>query len=161
MMHKQDIDFMASHHLSTILMTRPLKGGFIDVHQKCVMIPIGWGGQLGLVHAQNFNAFLQSIHPRHKKDLFRNNITDNLDDLIVQAVKECSTNQSHMKWFVCYGQKPADSIILPSSSSKNSISTLHPTEMLTPIASPNLKDFQKEEECAWDSINDFIEGFTD
>jgi hypothetical protein len=169
-MHNRDTDFMASHHLSTLLMTQPLNGGFIDVHQHRVTIPIGWGGKLGQVHAQNFGAFLQSIHPLLKNQLIHDNTAANVDDLLIQAVKECSANQSHMKWFVCYGQKPADMLgitpPLPCSSVKNSISMQYPTntaQMITPNASPSLKGFQQkeEDESTWDSINDFVDGYID
>lgn len=176
-MVKQNIDFMSSYHISALLMAQPLNGGFIDVHQYRVTVPIGWGGQLGDVHAQNFAAFLQSIHPRMKKDLVHNNTTVNLDNLIPHAIKECASKQSHMKWFVCYGRKPADNNMcmlhvtpppsICSSVKINSIPTQYPPTanssdtipIITPVASTSLE--KHEDQGAWESINDFADGYTD
>lgn len=124
-MHKKGIDFLASHHLSTLLMSRPADGGFIDVHQHKVSIPIGWGGQLGEVHAQNLSNLLQSMHPSIKKDIAFNNKgqTIDIDALIPKAIEECKATQSHMNWFVCYGQKPDNNMfsVTPPSSVKDLI----------------------------------------
>lgn len=169
-MQKKGIDFLASHHLSTLLMTQPADGGFIDVHQHRVTIPIGWGGQLGEVHAQNLCSFLQSIHPHIKQNIAYDNYNQmiDLDALIEKAIKECTTMQSHMNWFVCYGQKPVKTTftVTPPSSVKNMIQTNYPT-MLTPLASPNSstveleKFYSHQDEHTWDSINDFVDGYTD
>lgn len=169
-MQKKGIDFLASHHLSTLLMTQPANGGFIDVHQHRVTIPIGWGGQLGDVHAQNLCSFLQSIHPNIKQNIAYNNYnqTIDLDALIEKAIKECTTMQSHMNWFVCYGQKPANTVctVTPPPSVKNMIPTKYPNTA-TPLASPSTSTidlktyYTNEDEHTWDSINDFVDGYTD
>ncbi|GAA5803417.1 hypothetical protein HPULCUR_008897 [Helicostylum pulchrum] len=167
-MQKKGIDFLASHHLSTLLMTQPADGGFIDVHQHRVTIPIGWGGQLGEVHAQNLCSFLQSIHPTIKNYMNQNGPQGaGIDTLIADAVKECTTMQSHMNWFVCYGQKPANNVftVTPPPSVKNMIPNEYPPSMITPLPSPNassidLKQYQQNENT-WDSINDFVDGYID
>lgn len=168
-MQKKGIEFMASHHLSTLLMARPADGGFVDVHQRKVTVPIGWGGQLGEVHAQNLCSLLQSIHPEMKKDICANggDGISSIDELITKAIEECTAMQSHMNWFVCYGQKPAKNIfsVTPPSSIKNLIPTGYP-KMITPIASPNnssfdINDYYQQQEHNWDSINDFVDGYVD
>jgi hypothetical protein len=172
-MQSKGIELLASHHLSTLLMTRPADGGFIDVHQKKVTVPIGWGGQLGEVHAQNLCSLLKSIHPDFKKNIVTKNNGDlntNIDDIISQAVKECTNMQSHMNWFVCYGQKPANTHIYsvtPPSSVRNLIPSneQYPTttKMISPLSSPDsssidLKDYHEHN---WDTINDFVDGYID
>lgn len=168
-MQKKGIEFMASHHLSTLLMARPADGGFVDVHQRKVTVPIGWGGQLGEVHAQNLCNLLLSIHPELKKDICASSKDgiSSIDELIPKAIKECTIMQSHMNWFVCYGQKPAKNnfSITPPSSIKNLIPTGYP-KMITPIASPNnssfdIDDYYQQNEHNWDSINDFVDGYVD
>lgn len=167
-MHNKGIDFLASHHLSTLLMTQPADGGFIDVHQHRVTIPIGWGGQIGQVHAQNLCSFLQSIHPNVKNSIVQpdQQILDT-DTLIETAVKECTTMQSHMNWFVCYGQKPASTpfhVTPPPSVKKNTLNNT--STMITPSSSPNassidLRQYQQHHEHTWDCIHDFVDGYTD
>lgn len=168
-MHNNGIDLMASHHLSTLLMSQPAHGGFIDVHQHKVTIPLGWGGQLGEVHAQNIHAHLSSLHPSIKQQL-----DDDVDEKLKSTIPECNANQSHMNWFVCYGQKPpSDSTsfmmnVTPPTSAKITPTYEYPnnTPMLTPVASPksstvNLQQDSPLKDNAWDSINDFVDGYID
>lgn len=176
-MQKKEIDILASHHLSTLLMTQPAEGGgFIDVHQHRVTIPIGWGGQLGEVHAQNLMSFLKSIHPNIKRNIaFDNyNKTIDVDLLISKAIKECTTMQSHMNWFVCYGQKPANNVFRKSTTSSaksstkkipNAIVTDYPSlDMITPpnlSPNPSLTDIKAYYSHHEYEINDFVDGYID
>ncbi|KAI8354025.1 S-adenosyl-L-methionine-dependent methyltransferase, partial [Blakeslea trispora] len=98
---------MPTHQIGTLLMTH---GNFVDIHQHRVRIPIGWGGHLGEVHGQDFQAFIRSIHPK----LIRSHLSTDLDESMAKAVKECALNQSHVNWFVCYGQKPTNPL-MPSN----------------------------------------------
>jgi hypothetical protein len=172
-MHKKEIDFLASHHLSTLLMTQPAEGGgFIDVHQHRVTIPIGWGGQLGEVHAQNLCCFLKSIHPNIKQNIAYDNYNKliDVDLLISKAIKECTTMRSHMNWFVCYGQKPANNIFKSSSVKINkkippaiineypSLDMITPPEMSTSASLNDLKAYFSHHEH---EINDFVDGYID
>ncbi|KAI8978638.1 hypothetical protein BDB01DRAFT_266887 [Pilobolus umbonatus] len=164
-MRDNGVEYMASHDLSTMLMSLPAHGGFIDVHQHKVTIPLGWGGQLGEVHAQNIHGFLKSLHPTIKSQL-----DDDLDELLTKAMPECTDNQSHINWFVCYGQKPpSDSTqfmmnVTPPTSVKMSPTYEYPanTHMITPIASPKNSSVNLSiKENAWDTINDFVDGYID
>lgn len=173
-MQKKGIELLASHHLSTLLMTQPANGGFIDVHQHKVTVPIGWGGQLGEVHAQNLSSLLKSIHPDLKKNVVpvdSGSPDSAIDSIISKAIEECKTMQSHMHWFVCYGQKPATSIysVTPPTSVRNLIPNNNNNEypiMISPLASPDtsiidIKDYCQHNEHNWDSINDFVDGYID
>lgn len=164
------METMPSHHVSTCL---TLHGGFVNVHQRRIHIPIGWGGQLGEVHAQNLVGFLQSTRADIKQD-FSVDSEINIDELILRAVKECTVRQSHVNWFACYGQKPAvNNMIHQHRATKNiNIPTITTTtttataaNMLTPLSSPNLS-FTKESKdntspACWDSIYDFVDGYID
>ena len=77
-------------------------GNFVDVHQHRVRIPIGWGGHLGEVHGQDYMSCVCSMHPK----LVRDHIDLDYDRVMADGVKQCALNQSHINWFVCYGQKP-------------------------------------------------------
>ena len=157
-MHKQGIELMAGHHLSTLLMTQQTHGGLVDVHQHKVTIPIGWGGQLGQVHAQNLQALLQSLHPDIKQGMTA--IADDVDGLFAESLKECTQMQSHMNWFVCFGQKPAKNMFT-CNDFQNLIPNVHPSSgLMTPLDSPNGSTMDSDENN-WDSIHDFVEGYTD
>ncbi|KAL0144299.1 S-adenosyl-L-methionine-dependent methyltransferase [Mucor lusitanicus] len=160
-LHKKlgTIDHMPSHHVSTAL---TLHGGFVNVHQRRIHIPIGWGGQLGEVHAQNLQSYLLSMHPDIKQELSVANEDSNanIDNLLVEAVKECTVRQSHAYWFACYGQKPA------------AVNNLIPTTLNTPMAtaaSPRDAVAAAATTTAavataptcWDSIYDFVDGYID
>ncbi|KAI8366932.1 S-adenosyl-L-methionine-dependent methyltransferase [Choanephora cucurbitarum] len=98
------VDIMPAHQVGTLLMTH---GKFVDVHQHRVRIPIGWGGHLGEVHGQDYMACVCSMHPK----LVRDHLDLDYDKVMADGVKQCAANQSHINWFVCYGQKPT----VPSS----------------------------------------------
>lgn len=181
-LHKKlgTIDPMPSHHVSTAL---TLHGGFVNVHQRRIHIPIGWGGQLGEVHAQNLQSYLLSMHPDIKQELSTANGHDvNIDDLLVEAVKECTVRQSHAYWFACYGQKPAalNNLIpttLNTPMATTAITKAAAATMLTPISSPNSSCINLKESTdistdaiaaavttaptCWDSIYDFVDGYVD
>lgn len=164
------METMPSHHVSTCL---TLHGGFVNVHQRRIHIPIGWGGQLGEVHAQNLVGFLQSTRADIKQD-FSVDSEINIDELILRAVKECTVRQSHVNWFACYGQKPAVNNMIHQHRATNNINiptitttttTATAANMLTPLSSPNLS-FTKESKdntspACWDSIYDFVDGYID
>ncbi|KAL9538393.1 hypothetical protein MBANPS3_010963 [Mucor bainieri] len=172
------IDHMPSHHVSTAL---TLHGGFVNVHQRRIHIPIGWGGQLGEVHAQNLQSYLLSIHPDIKQDLSTANGNDvDIDTLLTEAVKECTVRQSHVYWFACYGQKPAVDTLIPTTlntpMATTTATTVAAATMLTPISSPNSSCINLKESTdistdavaattapntCWDSIYDFVEGYID
>lgn len=170
------IEHMPSHHVSTAL---TLHGGFVNVHQRRIHIPIGWGGQLGEVHAQNLMSYLLSIRPDIKQDLSMLNGSDiNIDELLMEAVKECTVRQSHVYWFACYGQKPAVNNLIPTilNTPMATTPTVAAANMLTPTSSPNSSCINLEKSTdissivattatttstCWDSIYDFVDGYVD
>lgn len=90
------VDAFNCQQVSTLLMTND----FINIHQQAIKVPIGWGRhQLGQAHSENFYAFLNSMHPVKIKEQLSSNDFKTM-------IKECTVNQSHMNWFVCYAQKP-------------------------------------------------------
>ncbi|KAG1125568.1 hypothetical protein G6F42_008597 [Rhizopus arrhizus] len=170
------IEHMPSHHVSTAL---TLHGGFVNVHQRRIHIPVGWGGQLGEVHAQNLMSYLLSIRPDIKQYLSMLNGSDiNIDELLMEAVKECTVRQSHVYWFACYGQKPAVNNLIPTilNTPMATTPTVAAANMLTPTSSPNSSCINLEKSTdissivattatttstCWDSIYDFVDGYVD
>ncbi|KAI9017896.1 S-adenosyl-L-methionine-dependent methyltransferase [Phycomyces nitens] len=151
-MLSQGIELYKSHHISTFLMTQPGSNGFVDVHQRRITIPLGWGGQLGDVHAQNVETFFQSLSPRIK-DAARSTDPDEdvLSNQVIQhAMRECKKYQSHLNWYVCYGQKPPMTDTLSNP----------PTPLKATFPSPVMPDEQLGN-MTWESINDFVEGYID
>ncbi|KAF7731581.1 hypothetical protein EC973_009345 [Apophysomyces ossiformis] len=169
-MRNYGIEFYMGHQISTLLMTQ----GFVNVRQQRVTMPLGWGGQMGEVHAQNFEGFFRSIHPsikpttttstkqvsqwqpagmEHRKIVFS-------DAAIRLAMEECKKYQSHLNWFTCYGQKPspADTPLSPRLDGPGSAVSLLATPMAhpTPSTPPN-----SLEEGTWETIKDFIDGYVD
>ncbi|KAG0175098.1 hypothetical protein DFQ28_005008 [Apophysomyces sp. BC1034] len=144
-MNSYDIDLQLCQHLSTLMMTHPPGGGFIDIHQSKVNIPLGWGGQLGELHSQNMECYLRSLNPLIREAMVSATLseiesTTTLDDVAVQHITaECKKHQSHLNWYTCYGQKPP---IVSTPQRRAS-----PTQSL--------------EEGTWESINDFAHGFVD
>ena len=180
--------------MSTLLMVSCNKqsdGGFVDVHQEKVTIPLGWGGQLGEIHSQNLHAFLKSLDPKIRQATttqsklsdwepagMDNTITMMTDSAIEHIMKECERYQSHFNWFACYGRKPAapaavtsDSLPGISSSTKNR--SAHDSIVIPPAISAVGVDgvigggnscgiaSSPVEEGAWASINDFADGYVD
>ncbi|KAL0080305.1 hypothetical protein J3Q64DRAFT_1851294 [Phycomyces blakesleeanus] len=162
-MMSQGIELYKSHHISTFLMTQPGNNGFVDVHQRRITIPLGWGGQLGDVHAQNLETFFQSLNPRIK-EAARSSDPDNEDvlsnEVIQHAMRECKKYQSHLNWFVCYGQKPpmnsADTISNPPTPRKATFSA-----SATPSPASEADEHHHLADMTWESINDFVEGYID
>lgn len=182
-MRSHDVDFQLCHQLSTLLMTQG--GGFIDVNQDRVTIPLGWGGQLGQIHAQNIETFYQTLHP-----LIRNATTlpehpQGMTETVVrQAMLECQKYQSHLNWYTWVGQKPAadptaapptpsttsnisaGSVVAmsPSSStssttaSSNTTSTRGPTNNKRMVMAASGPAIVEE---TWESINEFIDGYVE
>ncbi|KAI8637879.1 S-adenosyl-L-methionine-dependent methyltransferase [Parasitella parasitica] len=151
------VKYLPSHDVSTNL---TLHGGFVNVYQHLTHIPIGWGGKLGEVHAQNLIGLLTSIHPDIKQDLTVLHDGKDVDDLIVQAVNECAVQRSHVKWFVCYGQKPT------SSNLAYQPETVKKTPTTTPKSSPSSSCVEVKESKglsmpAWDSFYDFVAEYSD
>ncbi|CEP12490.1 hypothetical protein [Parasitella parasitica] len=151
------IQYLPSHDVSTNL---TLHGGFINIYQRHTYIPIGWKEKLGQVHAQNLIGLLTSIDPDIKQDLSSLHDGEDVDDLIIQAVNECAANESYVKWFVCYGQKPA------ARDSFHQLETTKKTPTTTPKSSPSSSCVEVKESKgisipAWDSIYDFVDGYID
>lgn len=178
-----------SHHLSTLLMmqhqdSKAHGSGFVDIHQHQVTIPIGWGGQLGEIHAQNLDLFLRSLDPKVREASttsqqlsdwqpagMEHTTTMLTDAAMGHAVQECRKYQSHLNWFVCYGRKPASATAQPTSAS-----TI--TTPITPASSPEKSQIPKGspptlgkittqiaeptlDNGAWESINEFADGYVD
>jgi hypothetical protein len=163
-LHEKGIDLVASHHLSTMLMTRPTNQGFIDVHQHRIAIPIGWGGKLGDIHAQNLSSFLKSLHPTIREYICPGHQIEAIDSLIDSAIRECKTYKSHMNWFVCYGQKPADSRSLQVTP--QSIKHFSSSPVMAPTFSAEglneiLENYGPLKANDWECIDDFIDGYVD
>ena len=177
-MRSHDVDFQLCHQLSTLLMTQG--GGFIDVNQDRVTIPLGWGGQLGQIHAQNIETFYQTLHP-----LIRNatTIPDHpqgmTDTVLRQAMLECQKYQSHLNWYTWVGQKPADPTAAPTSvSTTSNISNgtagsvpMSPSSSTSTVSSTSTRPTNKRMVMAasgpaiveetWESINEFIDGYVE
>ncbi|KAF7725326.1 hypothetical protein EC973_009665 [Apophysomyces ossiformis] len=156
-MKSYDIDLQLCHHLSTLMMTNPASGGFVDIHQGKINIPLGWGGQLGELHSQNIECFLRSLNPMIREAMTRTppgeNDKDNIvdqetasiksldDEAIHHIMNECKKYQSHLNWYTCYGQKPR--------------------HLNTPQQTPRASVTPSLEEGTWESIHDFAHGFVD
>ncbi|KAI7869357.1 hypothetical protein BDF14DRAFT_355379 [Spinellus fusiger] len=116
-MRAHAIDLYLTHQMSTLLMTQPSDGGFVDIQQQRVAIPLGWGGPLGEVHSQNIGSLLSSLNPtlcRPQTSPLSPPLTpttpgvggQGLDATTIQQVlEECKRYQSHLNWHVCFGRK--------------------------------------------------------
>lgn len=143
-----DIRLDASHHMSTLLNTCKEGGCFVDVFQECVTIPLGWGGQLGEMHGQNLEAYLRSLDPKIRLEIFPEGSID-------EIMRECAKHQSHLNWFGCYGRKY----------------TAAPSPVASPIdihyrtrdimASVPVSPSSPIEDVAWESIHQFADGYVD
>lgn len=175
--HRNHIDLLQSHHVSTHLMTQSSNYGFVDINQQQVTIPLGWGGQVGQVHAQCTEAFYKSLSPAVRKAVHNNSppptwqptsldyMLGLSDPAIEQAMKECLRYQSHMNWFVCYAQKsliPVSALSSPRALSSNA-SSMAPSITSTIDALPphHPKMVDPLYESNWDTINHFVDGYTD
>ncbi|KAI8149886.1 S-adenosyl-L-methionine-dependent methyltransferase [Fennellomyces sp. T-0311] len=159
-MLNNDIDFQLCYHLSTLLMTQ--QPGFVDVHQDRVTIPLGWGGQLGHIHGQTMEGFYQSLHRSIRQATCTPEYPEGLvDSTIQEAMMECQKYQSHCTWYACYGQKPANSSVTnlaitgPAASADTQRRVSHKTAAAGSVPPPIV------EETAWESINDFVDGYVD
>ncbi|KAI8889305.1 hypothetical protein K501DRAFT_3111 [Backusella circina FSU 941] len=149
-----------------MLMTRPANQGFIDVHQHRIAIPIGWGGKLGDIHAQNLSLFLKSLHPAIREYICPGHQIEAIDALIDNAIRECQTYRSHMNWFVCYGQKPAASTTLQVTPQSSFAKNFASSPVITRASSVEglneiLKNYGPLKANDWECIDDFIDGYVD
>ncbi|KAI8342655.1 hypothetical protein BC941DRAFT_413450 [Chlamydoabsidia padenii] len=148
---RHDIQLLQSHQLSTILMSPNY--GFVEINQQQVTIPLGWGGQVGQVHAQTTESFLKSLSPSVRDSIvtppptWQPDAQGLSDTVIEQAMKECLRHQSYLNWFVCYAQK---SLVPPNALSSKSSSIA--STVSQPVILP---------EGNWETIDHFIDGFTD
>jgi hypothetical protein len=156
---QHDIDLLQSHQLATLLMSTTYGDGWVDIHQQQVTIPLGWGGQVGQVHAQAMDAFYKSLKPTLRTSAVTRSPpstwqpateTHLSDQAIEQAVKECLRYQSYLNWFVCHAQK---AFLSPSSNTSNKHSA--------PSLVSTLESGLVPEPHAWDTIDHFIDGYTD
>ncbi|CAO3587293.1 unnamed protein product [Absidia cylindrospora] len=139
---RNQIELLQSHQLSALLMPQSSGDGFVDIHQQQVTIPLGWGGQVGQVHAQCTESFYKSLSPTIRNAVKNKSppITPSWqptsdtehymmglsDTAIEQAMKECLRFQSHLNWYTCYAQKslvPPSALSSPHLLSSNSSST--------------------------------------
>ncbi|KAI8086086.1 uncharacterized protein BX664DRAFT_334877 [Halteromyces radiatus] len=175
--HRHHIDLLQSNQVSTLLMTQSSSYGFVDIRQQQVTIPLGWGGQVGQVHAQCTESFYKSLSPT-----IRNAVTNTSppptwqpgaldfmlglsDTAIEQAMKECLRYQSHLNWFVCYAQKsliPASALSSPRALSSSKSSSMAPS-VISNIDVPPTPNSQTEYmmDGNWETINQFVDGYTD
>ncbi|KAG2225913.1 hypothetical protein INT45_006609 [Circinella minor] len=184
-----NIKFDLSHRMSTLLMVscnQQSDGGFVDVHQEKVTIPLGWGGQLGEIHSQNLHAYLKSLDPKIRQATstqsklsdwepagMDNTIIMMTDSAIEHIIKECERYQSHFNWFACYGRKPAAAAVPNTTSNSTKNASAHNSIVITPAVSAVGVDgvigcsnscgiaSSSIEEGAWASINDFADGYVD
>lgn len=79
--------------------------GFVDVHVKEYMIPVGeWGGKVGVLWKQNMFAILDTVRPHLAKAA---RISEGQVQEIVNAMhQETLTHKSHQIIYVTYGRKP-------------------------------------------------------
>ncbi|KAI9494370.1 hypothetical protein BDB00DRAFT_313625 [Zychaea mexicana] len=177
-----DVDLQLCYHLSTLLMTQ--QPGFVDVHQDRVTIPLGWGEQLGQIHGQTMEGFYQSLHPSVRQATTTDEYPEGLTEAAIQQVMmECQKYQSHCPWYACYGQKPANTSAtnlvagaMPqpdatsgirrfssaknnSNSKSNSNTSVNKGAALATAGSGVPAPIV--EEAAWESIDDFIDGYVD
>lgn len=97
-----------SHPIFTLLMIAPqtvhstssFMGNFVDVHQEHLNIPIGWGGKLGGLHAENYEQLLASIKLKYADHCMMNS------DEIKTIMMECKRHKSSLDYFSCYARKP-------------------------------------------------------
>ncbi|KAI8060532.1 hypothetical protein BC940DRAFT_151765 [Gongronella butleri] len=187
---QRHIDWQQCHHLSTVLMTQPSKHGFIDIHQDTSSIPLGWGGQVGQVHGQCFEGFLNAIRPALRESVqcpgTWNPTTMEAHmgltpSLIQKIIKECVQCQSHLNWYVCYAQKS----MVPLAAASPSLathSTASKSSTFVPSISSSLENIVPNKARAmlpsanqagplpakttmpppnWETIDSFIYGYTD
>jgi hypothetical protein len=181
--HRNHIDLIQCQHLSALLNSQPSGQSFVDVHQQQVTIPLGWGGQVGQVHAQCTEAFFKSLSPT-----IRNAVTNTsppptwqptsldymlgLSDTAIElAMNECLRFQSHLNWFACYAQKsliPASALssprLLSSKSSSMAPSIASTIDVLPPQKSSMMSPSMEKpmlNDGNWESINYFVDGYTD
>ncbi|CAO3592828.1 unnamed protein product [Absidia cylindrospora] len=155
--------------LSTLLMTtQSPQGGFIETMQHRVTMPLGWGGQLGDLHAHNLELFLKSLNPTMTHNTSTSVSTEQtsttfLTDAVIQhTLKECVRYQSHSNWYACTARKTAAS---PSQHMRQTSPTcsLLPYEKnqansTSPTNSPPTPPLDPLE---WESINSFVTGFVE
>lgn len=178
-MRSHDVDLQLCHQLSTLLMTQG--GGFIDVSQDRVTIPLGWGGQLGQIHAQNIETFYQTLHPLIRNATTTQDHPQGMTDTVVrQAMLECQKYQSHLNWYTWIGQKPAAdptaTPTTPSTTSNISHGTagnvaMSPSSSTSTMSSTSTRPANKRMVMAasgpaiveetWESINEFIDGYVE
>ncbi|KAG0171330.1 hypothetical protein DFQ30_001162 [Apophysomyces sp. BC1015] len=168
-MRATGIEFYMGHQISTLLMTQ----GFVNVRQHRVTMPLGWGGQLGEIHAQNLDLFVRTMNPNIKQATTSSTQLSHwqpagmehrkvliTDAAVHHAIAECKKYQSHLNWYTCYGQKPSpvDVPLSPLVASRSSISLMTcQTGKTTPATSPSTS----LEEGTWENIKDFIDGYVD
>ncbi|KAI8330434.1 S-adenosyl-L-methionine-dependent methyltransferase [Chlamydoabsidia padenii] len=174
--HRNHINLLNCHQLSTLLMNQSSNYGFVDINQQQVTIPLGWGGQVGQVHAQCTEAFYKSLSPTIRNAV--NNISppptwqptslDYMmglsDPAVEQAMNECGRYQSHMNWFVCYAQKsliPSSALSSPRVLSSKSSSMAPSITSTIEVLPTNHKLANPIYESNWETINHFVDGFTD
>ena len=106
--------------------------GFVDVQQRRVTIPLGWDGRTGDINEQTLERSIRSLTPDTLSEA-------GIDDQALRRIAaECKQYRSCSQWYVCYGQK-SHTLPTPAGSRTHSMS----------------------EDLTWDSIKDFVEGFTD
>lgn len=155
------IEFDLCTQLSTILMTIQTKqGGFIDTMQNKITMPLGWGGQLGDLHAHNLELFLRSVNPIYTQE---SNPTDTglLTEAAIQhTLTECKKYQSHLNWYAFTARKSPSCSPSPTRlRQQESASSLpYPTEGTFPPSSPPTPPLEPLE---WESINSFVTGFVE
>ncbi|KAL0095339.1 hypothetical protein J3Q64DRAFT_1061229 [Phycomyces blakesleeanus] len=189
-MQTHNIDVHLSHQLSTFAMTKPSGSGFVDIQQQRVAIPLGWGGQLGELHAQNIGCLLRSLSPSARRSsrvavsplssppstpTSLSPFQEINPESIKEVLDECQKYQSHLNWYVCFGHKSvlSGTSLSPSvsnSSNQNNSTTSsmmnssmhhhHSGNFGYSLATPP-ESHESLEDGAWEVINDFVHGFTD
>ncbi|KAI8144228.1 hypothetical protein BJV82DRAFT_79845 [Fennellomyces sp. T-0311] len=157
--------------MSTLLMMSSKQDGFVDVHQDKITIPLGWGGQLGEIHSQNLEAFMKSLDPKIREATTTQQKLSNwepagmdhtttmlTDSAIEHMMRECAKYQSHLNWFVCYGRKPS---IVPTASPPESTTITPAVSAVGVDAVVGPTPSSPIEQGAWESINDFADGYVD
>ncbi|CAO3617353.1 unnamed protein product [Cunninghamella blakesleeana] len=172
-LHKHHIDLLQCHQLSKLLMSQKEHHGFVDVHQQQITIPIGWGGQVGQIHSQCLESFYQSLNPVIRDAVTTSSTnplwqpsdidyTSGLSNFAIQQVmKECIRYQSHLNWYTVYAQKsliPSSALSSPRMLSSKSMS---PSVSSTIECLPPQPVSESMVDGNWDTINQFIDGFTD
>ncbi|KAI8329533.1 S-adenosyl-L-methionine-dependent methyltransferase [Chlamydoabsidia padenii] len=132
--------------LSTLLMTiKTNQGGFIDTMQHKVTMPLGWGGQLGDLHAHNLELFLRSLNP----DITQASLTE---EAIQHTLRECKKYQSHLNWYAFTARKSPPCSPSPTRQGSSACSLSTDCTSTTPPTPPS-------EPLEWESINSFVTGY--